>query len=89
MPQLLKPARPGAWAPQQEKTSQWEAQAAQLGSNPYSSQLEKACLSSEGPVQLYTYMHTYIYIYLFIYLKSLFTKRWAQEEGSETSQAGG
>ena len=70
MPQLLKPARPGAWAPQQEKTSQWEAQAVQLGSNPYSSQLEKARLSSEGPVQLYIhiYIYIYIYIYLFIYL---------------------
>ena len=63
VPWPLKPAHPRAWAPQQEKPLHWGAQAAQLGSRPYSSQLEKA-----GPLQPRPSTAIYIFITINIYV---------------------
>ena len=45
--QLLKPVHPRACALQEEKLSQWEAQALQLGNSLHSLQLEKSLCSKE------------------------------------------
>ena len=49
--QLLKPRRPGACAPQQEKPLQGAAHAPQLERSPHSPQLEKSPCSNKGPAQ--------------------------------------
>ena len=49
--QVLRPECPRAYAPHQEKPTQWEAYASQLENGPCSPQLEKSQCSNEDPPQ--------------------------------------
>ena len=51
VPWLLKPVRPKAHVPQQEKAPQWEVYVLQLESSPNSSQLVKSPCSNKNTAQ--------------------------------------